>query len=98
MLPFLKTGLILAVNQSDGNSPVFSDCLKITSNIGAILAEQLLSIYDEIPLGPWALLGSRLDSRFWIPLTLNEMEGMAWIQVFASRIGTFDKSSLVKTD
>ena len=70
---------------------MFSDCLKITSNIGGILAEQLLSIYGEIPSGPWALLGSRLDSRFWIPLTLNEMEGMAWIQVLASRTGTFDK-------
>ena len=77
---------------------MFSDCLKITSNIGAISAEQLLNIYGEIPSGPWALLGLRLDRRFWIPLTLNEMEGMAWIQVLAFRTGTFDKSSLVKTD
>ena len=77
---------------------MFSDCLKITSNIGAISPEQLLSMYGEIPSGPWALLGSRLYSRFWIPLTLNEMEGIAWIQMFASRIGKFDKSSLLKTD
>ena len=50
----LKIGQIFAVNQSDGNSPVFSDCLKITSNIGAISVQQLLSIYGEIPSGPWA--------------------------------------------
>ena len=66
MVTFLKTGQIFAFNQSNGNFPVFSDCLKITSNIGAISAEQLLSIYGEILSGPWALLGSRLDSRFWI--------------------------------
>ena len=28
-LPFLKTGQIFAVSQSDGNSPVFSDCLRL---------------------------------------------------------------------
>ena len=54
MVTLLKTGQIFAVKQSDGNSPVFSDCLKITSNIGGMSAEQLLSVYGEIPSGPWA--------------------------------------------
>ena len=40
-LPFLETGQIFPVNQSDVNFPMFSDCLKITSNTGAISAEQL---------------------------------------------------------
>ena len=73
---------------------MFNDCLKITSDIGAILVEQLLSINGEIPLSPWALLGSTLDSRV---LTLNEIEGTVCSQVFTSRVGTFGRSSLVNT-
>ena len=49
--------------------------LEIISNIGAISIEQLLSVYGEMPSGPWAWLGSKLDSRFSIPLTLNEVKG-----------------------
>ena len=49
MVTFLKTGQIFAVNQSDVNSPMFSDCLKITSNIRAILAEQLTQFIVQSP-------------------------------------------------
>ena len=73
---------------------MFNDCLKITSDIGAILVEQLLSINGEIPLRPWAILGSRLNSRVW---TLNEIEGTVCVQMFTSRVGTFGRSSLVNT-
>ena len=43
-LPFVKIVHIFAVSQSGGNSPMFSDCLKTTSNMGAISVEQFLSI------------------------------------------------------
>ena len=43
MVTFLKTA-IFAISKSNGNFSVFSDCLKIISNIGAISVEQLFNI------------------------------------------------------
>ena len=39
-IPFLKDRTTFALSQSDGISPVFSDCDKITVKIGAISVAQ----------------------------------------------------------
>jgi len=47
-LPFLKTGQIFAISQSEGRTPEFSDCLKIISIMGAISAAQFFNTKGAI--------------------------------------------------
>ena len=54
--PTLKTGHTFAFSQSDGNTPVSRDWVKMTCNIGDISLAQCFMINGEILSGPPALL------------------------------------------
>ena len=57
MLPFLNTGIMLAVSQSFGKMPELSDWVNITCNTGATCSAQILRIHMGISSGPAALPG-----------------------------------------
>ena len=67
LLPFLKTGLILAVVQSEGLLPVEIDFWNSNWMIGAVSSLNSFMIIGLIPSGPGALSGLRLESNLRIP-------------------------------
>ena len=96
MLPFLKTGIILAVSQSFGKVPELSDWVNITCSTGATCSAQVFRIHVGISSGPAAFPGLRFFSMDTMPLMLNVMLGIeGYWQVVISGVLL---SSLVNTE
>ena len=62
MLPFLKAGMVLAVSQTLGKMPKFSDWVNITCNTGATFSVQVLRNCVGISSGPATSPGLRFRS------------------------------------
>ena len=69
VFPFLYMGATLALTQSDGNFPVFSDWLHKKVRIGAISSASSLRMWQGRSSGPAALFTFREDRSFAIPRT-----------------------------
>ena len=54
--PFLYTGTTVAIFQSEGNFPWYSDALKIRAKMGAILIDNSFNKRGGMPSGPEASL------------------------------------------
>lgn len=54
--PFLKTGTICAIFQSDGRDPVLNDILNRSDNGSERFHAQFFNIFPCMPSGPGALL------------------------------------------
>ena len=95
--PFLKIGVILAVNHLSGIDPDETDLWKIIVRMGVNSSDNSLKTRGESSSGPMALWTLRPERSFLTPFSVTFIGGNSG-NILSPRSGTDCRFSFVKTE